>query len=37
MAKAPNSVIGVDLGRYSLKSVLLHRKSNAFILDTWTL
>ena len=27
MAKAPTSVIGIDLGRYSLKSVLLHRKS----------
>lgn len=27
MAKAPNSAIGVDLGRYSLKSVLLQRKS----------
>jgi type IV pilus assembly protein PilM len=26
MAKAPNSAIGVDLGRYSLKSVLLQRK-----------
>ncbi len=27
MAKAPSSVIGIDLGRYSLKSVLLQRKS----------
>jgi Tfp pilus assembly PilM family ATPase len=27
MAKASNSVIGVDLGRFSLKSVLLQRKS----------
>ena len=27
MAKAPTSVIGIDLGRYSLKSVLLQRKS----------
>ncbi|MEA3208847.1 MAG: type pilus assembly protein PilM [Chthoniobacter sp.] len=27
MAKAPSSVIGVDLGRYSLKSVLLQRKA----------
>src|SRR5215203_5748062 len=27
MAKAPNSVIGVDIGRYALKSVLLQRKS----------
>jgi len=26
MAKAPNSVIGVDLGRYALKSVLLQRR-----------
>lgn len=33
MAKAPNSVIGVDLGRYSLKSVLLQRKGgNRFVL-----
>src|SRR5258708_4384568 len=27
MAKPPNSVIGVDLGRFALKSVLLQRKS----------
>ena len=27
MAKAPTSVIGIDLGRHSLKSVLLQRKS----------
>ncbi|HEX8296790.1 MAG TPA: pilus assembly protein PilM [Chthoniobacteraceae bacterium] len=27
MAKAQNSVIGIDLGRYALKSVLLQRKS----------
>jgi Tfp pilus assembly PilM family ATPase len=26
MAKAPNSVIGIDLGRYSLKSVLIQRR-----------
>ncbi len=26
MAKAPNSVIGVDIGRYSLKAVLLQRR-----------
>jgi Tfp pilus assembly PilM family ATPase len=26
MAKAPNSVIGLDLGRYSMKSVLLQKK-----------
>lgn len=36
MAKAPNSVIGVDLGRYSLKSVLLHRKSgNRFVVSNF--
>ncbi len=27
MAKAPNSVIGIDIGRFALKSVLLQRKS----------
>jgi type IV pilus assembly protein PilM len=33
MAKAPQSVIGVDLGRYSLKSVLLQKKGpNRFVL-----
>jgi type IV pilus assembly protein PilM len=33
MAKAPTSVIGVDLGRYSLKSVLLQRKGgNRYVL-----
>ena len=33
MAKVPNSVIGVDLGRYSLKSVLLQKKGqNRFVL-----
>lgn len=33
MAKAPTSVIGVDLGRYALKSVLLQKKgSNRFAL-----
>jgi Tfp pilus assembly PilM family ATPase len=26
MAKAPNSVVGVDIGRYALKSVLLQRR-----------
>ncbi len=26
MAKVPNSVIGLDIGRHSLKSVLLHRR-----------
>lgn len=36
MAKAPNSVIGVDLGRYSLKSVLLHRKGgNRFVVSNF--
>jgi type IV pilus assembly protein PilM len=36
MAKAPNSVIGVDLGRYSLKSVLLQKKgSNRFVLTNY--
>lgn len=33
MAKAPSSVIGVDLGRYSLKSVQLQKKGgNRFVL-----
>jgi len=33
MAKAPTSVIGVDLGRYSLKSVLLQKKGgNRYVL-----
>ena len=33
MAKAPTSVIGVDLGRHSLKSVLLQKKSgNRFVI-----
>ncbi|EDY19549.1 Tfp pilus assembly protein ATPase PilM-like protein [Chthoniobacter flavus Ellin428] len=36
MAKAPNSVIGVDLGRYSLKSVLLQKKgSNRYVLTNF--
>jgi Tfp pilus assembly PilM family ATPase len=36
MAKAPTSVIGVDLGRYSLKSVLLQRKgANRFVLTNY--
>jgi len=36
MAKAPNSVIGIDLGRYSLKSVLLQRKSgNRYVLTNY--
>ena len=34
MAKVPSSVIGVDLGRYSLKSVLLQRKSGNRIVLT---
>jgi len=29
MAKAPNSAIGVDLGRYSLKAVLLQKKGGS--------
>jgi len=32
MAKAPTSVIGVDLGRYSLKSVLLQKKAGRIVL-----
>jgi len=33
MAKAPNSVIGLDLGRYSMKSVLLQKKgAHRFVL-----
>jgi Tfp pilus assembly PilM family ATPase len=33
MAKAPNSVIGLDIGRYSMKSVLLQKKGgNRFVL-----
>lgn len=28
MAKLPNSIIGVDIGRYSFKSVLLQRRGN---------
>ncbi len=36
MAKAPTSVIGVDLGRYSLKSVLLQKKgSNRYVLTNY--
>jgi len=36
MAKASNSVIGVDLGRYSLKSVLLQRKGgNRFVITNF--
>ena len=36
MAKAPTSVIGVDLGRYSLKSVLLQKKGpNRFVLTNY--
>src|SRR4051812_27332867 len=34
MAKAPSSVIGVDLGRYSLKSVLLQKKGGNRIVLT---
>ena len=36
MAKIPNSVIGIDLGRYSLKSVSLQRKgANRFVLNNY--
>lgn len=36
MAKAPTSVIGIDLGRYSLKSVLLQKKgSNRYVLTNY--
>ena len=36
MAKAPNSVIGLDLGRYSMKSVLLQKKgSNRFVITNY--
>jgi Tfp pilus assembly PilM family ATPase len=36
MAKASNSVVGVDLGRFSLKSVLLQRKSgNRFVVTNF--
>ncbi|MGB8354893.1 MAG: pilus assembly protein PilM [Chthoniobacteraceae bacterium] len=28
MAKVPNSVVGIDLGRHSFKSVLLHRRGS---------
>jgi Tfp pilus assembly PilM family ATPase len=31
MAKVPDTVVGVDIGRYSLKSVLLHRRSGGRI------
>ena len=36
MAKASNSVIGVDLGRFTLKSVLLQRKAaNRFVVTNY--
>src|SRR5450432_1767043 len=36
MAKTPTSIIGVDLGRYSIKSVLLSRRgNNRFILSNY--
>ncbi len=36
MAKASNSVIGVDLGRYSLKSVIVQRKAaNRFVVTNF--
>ncbi len=38
MAKIPSSVIGVDLGRFSLKSVSLQRKgANRFVLNNYAL
>jgi type IV pilus assembly protein PilM len=36
MAKAPTSIVGVDLGRFALKSVLLQRKSgNRFVVTNY--
>jgi type IV pilus assembly protein PilM len=36
MAKAPNSVIGLDIGRYSMKSVLLQKKGgNRFVITNY--
>lgn len=36
MAKTPNSVIGVDLGRHAIKSVLLSRRgNNRFVLNNY--
>lgn len=36
MAKTPNSIIGVDLGRHTLKSVSLQRKgANRFVLNNY--
>ncbi|HWB61203.1 MAG TPA: pilus assembly protein PilM [Chthoniobacteraceae bacterium] len=36
MAKIPNSVIGIDLGRYSYKSVVMHRRGgNKFQLSNY--
>ena len=36
MAKTPNSIIGVDLGRYAIKSVLLSRRgNNRFVLSNY--
>jgi Tfp pilus assembly PilM family ATPase len=36
MAKAPTSVVGLDIGRYSLKSVLLQKKgSSRFVLTNY--
>jgi Tfp pilus assembly PilM family ATPase len=36
MAKAPNSVVGVDIGRYALKSVLLQKKGGSrFVLTNY--
>ena len=35
MAKAPTSVIGVDLGRYALKSVLLQRRGARYVVTNY--
>lgn len=35
MAKAPNSVIGVDIGRYSLKSVLIQRRKDRLVVTNY--
>ena len=35
MAKAPTSVIGIDLGRYALKSVLLQRRGGRFVVTNY--
>jgi hypothetical protein len=36
MAKTPTSIIGIDLGRYALKSVSMQRKgANRFVLNNY--